>query len=219
MTTGSVDGEEIPLLDSHPITMTFESGQVSGRAACNGYGGTYELSGSAISIGDLAMTEMACLPEETMTAERLFTEAIGRVDTISVEEGLTISGDGVELTFQALDPVPGSELTNTVWVLNGLIEGDTVSSVQGERATLELFTDGSVLGGTGCRLLTGHYEVEGAEVLFTELSAEGDCPSDLMAQDGHVVTVLGDGFRADVEGRQLTLWSVGDLGLVYVADS
>lgn len=219
MTSGTVDGEQIPILDSHPITITFESDRVGGTAACNGYGGTYELSGSEISIGELAMTEMACFPEETMTAERLYANAITRVDTVSVDEQLSLTADGVELIFEPLEPAPTSELTNTVWVLDTLIDGVTATSVQGERATLELFTDGSVLGGTGCRLLTGHYQVEGAQVLFTELSAEGDCPPELVPQDDHVVTVLGDGFRAEVDGQRLTVWSMGDVGLGYVADS
>ena len=33
-----------------------------------------------------------------------------------------------------------------------------------------------------------------------ELAAEGDCPPDLQAQDSHVISVLGDGFRASVDG-------------------
>lgn len=219
MTSGSVDGETIPLVQSHPVTINFDDGDVTGTASCNGYGGTYELNGSSIDMGSLAMTEMACFPDETMTAEQMFAVAITRVDLVSLDSHLTLSGEGVELTFEAIEPVPTSDLTNTVWVLDSLIDGEAVSSVEGERATLELFTDGSILGGTGCRLLTGHYEIEGAEVLFTEFSAKGECPSELTAQDGHVVTVLGDGFRAEIEGRRLTLWSVGDLGLVYTADA
>ena len=218
MTSGRVDGEEIPLIESHPITITFEDDQVSGRAACNSYGGSYELSDSSISFGDLAMTEMACFPGETMEAEALFAEAITRVETISLDEGLTLSADGVEMVFAALEQVPEAELTNTVWVLDGLISGDAMSSVSGERATLELFSDGSVLGGTGCRLLQGRYTVTGAEVLFTQFSAEGECDPSLADQDGHVVTVLGDGFRVEIDDQRLTLWSTGAQGLTYHAE-
>jgi heat shock protein HslJ len=217
MTEGTVDGEDMTVLESHPITITFEDHQVSGTASCNGYGAGFELSGSSISFGDLAMTEMACFPEETMEAEALFAEAITRVDTVAFDGELTLSGDGVEMVFEALAPVPEAELTNTVWVLDGLISGDAVSSVSGERATLELFTDGSVLGGTGCRLLHGQYAISGAEVVFTELSAEGECDPSLADQDGHVVTVLGDGFRVEIDGERLTLRSTGGEGLTYRA--
>lgn len=99
MTSGTVDGEEITLVASHPITITFEDGQVSGTASCNGYSGSYELSGSQISFGNLSMTEMACFPEETMAAEAAFAAAIPRVDTIAIDTQLTLAGEDVELVF------------------------------------------------------------------------------------------------------------------------
>ena len=102
MTSGTVDGEEIPLLDSHPITIAFEGDEVGGTAACNGYGGTFELDGSEITIGALAMTEMACFPKEIMQAEAMFGTALTRVETVSIDDQMTLSGDGVELVFEAV---------------------------------------------------------------------------------------------------------------------
>lgn len=106
LTSGTVDGQEIPIIEAHPITITFEGDQVSGTAACNGYGATYELDGSTITISDLAMTEMGCFPEEIMQAESMFATALTRVETVSVDGDLTSSGDGVELVFEAIEPVP-----------------------------------------------------------------------------------------------------------------
>lgn len=103
MTSGTVDGEEIPLLDSHPITISFEGDQVSGTASCNGYGGTFELSGSEITFSSLAMTEMACSPEEAMQAESLFGQGITRVDAVAIDERLTLTGDGVEMVFESVE--------------------------------------------------------------------------------------------------------------------
>ncbi|MGH8952085.1 MAG: META domain-containing protein [Acidimicrobiia bacterium] len=105
-------------------------------------------------------------------------------------------------------------LTGTVWVLEGLVQGDAVSTVTGDRATLELFSDGSMLGSTGCRTLNGNYTIVGAEVQMTELTANGDCPRDLEDQDTQVVIVLGS-FRATVEGETLNLTSPGNIGLRY----
>ena len=76
---------------------------------------------------------------------------------------MTLTGEGVELVFAA-PPAPVGDLTGTVWVLESLIDGETVSSVGGDRATLELFSDNSMLGSTGCRDLHGRYHVTGAEV-------------------------------------------------------
>ncbi len=207
-------------MDGHPITLSFTEDGAGGTAACNGYGGSYTISGNEITFSEIFGTEMACSPDETMTSEHMYLQAFSRVETFSMgEDTLTLSGEGVELDFVALPPVPTAELTGTVWVLDSLVQGDSVSSVMGERATLELFTDGSMLGSTGCRSLNGRYTVTGAEVLLNELSAEGECTPELEEQDNLVVTVLGDGFRAAIEGDTLTLSSAGNEGLVYKSES
>jgi heat shock protein HslJ len=216
---GTIDGADLTLVEGHPITLSMTDGQASGTAACNGYFGTVSISGAEISFTGLGATEMACSPEEVMESERRYLEALTRVTGLSVgADSLSLTGDGVELVFTALPPVPTAELTGTVWVLESLIDGDSVSSVGGDRATLELYTDGSMLGSTGCRTLHGRYDVVGAEVTMPEMAAEGECPTDLQDQDNHVVSVLGDGFRAAVEGDLLTLDSAGGLGLAYRAE-
>jgi heat shock protein HslJ len=220
LTSGTVEGTALPVFDSHPITLSFTDDGAGGTAACNGYGGSYSISGTEVSFAQLMWTEMACMPEEVMESERLYLEALPRVETFSMtNDGLTLSGDGVELAYVALPPLPTSELTGTVWVLDSLIMGDAVSSVMGERATLELFTDGSMLGSTGCRTLSGNYTVSGAEVVMTEMSAQGECPAKLEDQDSHVTSVVGGGFRGTIEGDTLTLTASGDHGLVYRAES
>jgi heat shock protein HslJ len=217
--SGTLEGEPIPIVAGHPITLSFTDDGAGGTAACNGYGGSFDISGAEITFSELFQTEMACVPEETMESERLYLEALAGVESLSMEgDRLTLGGEGVELVYVALPPVPAEELTGTVWVLDFLILGDSVSSVGGERATLELFSDGSMLGSTGCRSLNGNYVITGAEVTITEMAAEGDCPTRLQDQDNQVVTVLGDGFRAGVDGNTLTVTSSGDQGLVYRAE-
>jgi heat shock protein HslJ len=216
--SGSVAGGPIPIVDGHPITLSFVDDGVGGTAACNGYGGSYTFSGNEISITEVFQTEMACTPEEIMESERKYLEALLGVDSFTVTDSrLSLIGEGVELVFVELPPVPTAELTGTVWVLDGMVQDEAVSSVSGERATLELFADGSMLGSTGCRTLHGRYVVTGAEVLMNEMAAEGECSPDLQDQDNLVVTVLGDGFRVAIDGETLTLSSVGNEGLVYIA--
>ena len=217
---GVVDGNPIDPPASHPITISFADGVASGTASCNGYGGDFQIDGNVVTLGALAITEMACEPPETMSAESLFMQGLSRVRLANVAGSkLTLSGDGVEMTFEELAPVPDADLTNTVWVLDGLIQGDSVSSVAGERATLEFFTDGSLIAGTGCRTLVGSYVVNGGELIVTNLSAEGDCPEDLQHQDSQVVTAFEGVMRVQVEGDRLTTWVAGDEGLSYLAES
>jgi heat shock protein HslJ len=219
MTSGNVGGQPIEPPDSHPITISFAGNVVGGTASCNSYGGEYRTSGSALTFGDLFITEMACQPQEAMDAESLFMQALALVETVELGNGtLTLRGPATELDFAILPPVPKAEMLNTVWVLDGLISGDAVSSVGGERATLEFFTDGSLLGSTGCRSLAGQYQVNDADVEVTGLSAQGECDPALADQDSHVVSVLEGGIRVEIEGNRMTLMAAGSEGLTYLAD-
>ncbi len=220
LTEGTVDGEPVPLVDGYPITISFTDEGFDGTAACNGYGGIYEIAGDQITLSELFGTAMACVADGVMESEQTYLESLLMVDTFSTtDDSLTLTGEGVDLVFAALPAVPAAELTGTVWVLESMVDEDAVSSVGGERATLELFTDGSMLGSTGCRTLHGRFAVNGADVDMPELAAEGECTPELESQDSHVVTVLGDGFRAMVEGDVLTLTALGDQGLVYRAET
>lgn len=125
----------------------------------------------------------------------------------------------MELVFESLPPVPDAELRNTVWVLESLISGDAVSSAAEERATLEFFSDGSVLGDTGCRGFGGSYEIAGAEIVIGDLGSDGhQCEAPLADQDGRVLSVLEAPMRADIAADRLILTVAGGEGLVYRAD-
>lgn len=58
--------------------------QITGRAACNRYFGSYELSGESLTFGQLAGTKMAC-EEETMRIEYEFLNALSETQRFSVE--------------------------------------------------------------------------------------------------------------------------------------
>jgi len=84
------------------ITATFENGQVRGLASCNSYGGSYQVSDNTISVGQIAITEMACLePEGIMEQETMFMEFLTDAQTFRfVGEQLQIyRSDGEALTF------------------------------------------------------------------------------------------------------------------------
>lgn len=220
MTTGSYDSDPIPTLDSHPITITFDGDQLGGTAACNSYGGRWQENEGTFQILELSWTEMACAPPSVMESEASYLTALTNVESTEVIDGeLVMAGSRTEMTFERLEPVPTAEMQATVWVLDGIIEEETVRSVSGERATLEFFTDGSFIGSTGCRTISGTYEVTGVVVQFTNFGADGDCSFDLADQDNDVISSLEGGFRVDIQGDRMTTWNEGDEGLTYKADA
>lgn len=220
--SGTIDGEPVPLQESHPVTLTINGDQVRGTAACNEYGGNVLIEGNHIAVSDLATTEMACFPVEAMTTGRIFLGALAEVDTFDLEgETLTLTGDGTEMRLTKQQPAAGADLNGTVWVLNSLIDGESVSSVTPDRSTVEFYTDGSVLGSTGCRSFHGHYATTGSEVKISDFTVEGTCDGvsrdPQMQQDSQVVQVLGHDFGYVIEAATMTVQTTGNWGLVYVA--
>lgn len=72
------------LLNDTQITLEFADGQVRGTAGCNQYTGAYTLSDSAIKVGDVVSTKMAC-SDEIMKQEFSFVEALQDAKTLSIE--------------------------------------------------------------------------------------------------------------------------------------
>jgi heat shock protein HslJ len=89
-------------IEGTTITAVFEDGQVRGSSGCNTYFGSYEVSGDNITVGELAMTEMACLePEGSMDQEMFYLEFLmdGQTFRLSDEQLQIFRSDGEALTF------------------------------------------------------------------------------------------------------------------------
>jgi heat shock protein HslJ len=107
--SGASDGRPITILDSHPITMRLDGSRIVGTAACNTYSGNYRVAsnGNFQLVDGLAVTEMACSPEEGMESEAQFLAALTSVDKIAFESGtLTLTGGGHELVFSRDEDAP-----------------------------------------------------------------------------------------------------------------
>ncbi len=219
LTSGTVADVAMALLDENPVTMTIDGDQISGRAACNQYGGTLTTDGTSFTAGGLWSTEMGCEPE-VLGLEIQFLEGIQGVTTADRNgDVLTVTGGGATLTFAIVQPDPPAELTDTTWVLDTILPPDAASStINGaEPATLILAADGTFSGHTGCRPIAGEYALTGSLLQFSSWAAEGDCTTDFVSQDDSVVSVLDDDLEVTIDGNRLTLTASGGEGLSYQA--
>ncbi len=218
LTDGVHHGDALPLPAEAPITLTLAGDEASGRAACNSYSGSLTVDADRLSIGATSMTEMGC-DGPIMEAEGRYIAALAEVTAWDRSgDVLTLSGENVELTYALVPPIEDATLVDTLWALDGLLDGETASStVAGaERATLQLRDDGTLSGTTGCRAFDGRYKVEGSTVAVTDLVTDDRACPDIQAQDEHVLAVLRDGWSYELAGNRLTL-RAGDAGLVYLA--
>ena len=219
LTDGVHDGDPLPLVADAPITMTVADGEVSGRAACNLYAGTLTIDGDRLSVVAMSTTEMGCDPV-VMEAESRYVAALA--EAVNWERSgdlLILTGETVELTYAVVPPIADAPLVDTLWTLDGLVDGDAVSSTMGDDApTLELRPDGTLTGTTGCRMFDGRYELSDGSVTVSDLVNDDRACPDLAVQDEHVLAVIANGFAYGIEGNRLTL-RAGDLGLTYAADA
>jgi heat shock protein HslJ len=89
------------LIPGTEITATFEKGHVHG-AACNSYGGKYQVSGDRLTVSEVFATEMACLdPQGVMEQETLYLRLLTGVQSFSLTGGRLsiLAAGGEELTF------------------------------------------------------------------------------------------------------------------------
>ncbi len=89
------------LIAGTEITATFEEGQVHG-AACNSYGGKYQVSGDRLTISEVFATEMACLdPQGVMEQETLYLRLLTGARSFQLTGGRLsiLAAGGEELTF------------------------------------------------------------------------------------------------------------------------
>jgi heat shock protein HslJ len=185
-----------------------DGGGIGGSAFCNLYGGEYRAEDDSITIEVGAMTEMAC-PEPVMSMESAFVAFLGSVRTYRVEgDRLTLAGDELELTFDAEPPEP---LVGTTWRVDGLIDGDVVSStIAGTRPYLVLDQDGGVSGDAGCDGLIGTYEVDGDGLTFASLESSERCDDPAVAaQEAAILRALSATAGYEIEGATLSLLDAG----------
>ena len=217
LTSGSIDGETMTLVDDYTITMVIAGGEIGGRAACNSYGGFVAIGDASFALDALSWTEMGCEPAP-MELEGQFLQGISLVDT-AARSGDTarLTGPGVSFDFALVPPVPTAQLIDSTWVLDTIIQGETASSTttSAEPATLRLDGDGTFVGSTGCRRVSGDYVVSGSSLQFTSWGADGNCPTELQSQDSSVVSVLEGDIGVTIDGNRLTLTVAGGEGLAY----
>jgi heat shock protein HslJ len=76
-------------LDGAQLTIQFKDGQISGRAGCNSYGGSYQIKGDSIRFGSLFSTEMACMdPEGIMEQERTYLDLLQAATRFGLVDGV-----------------------------------------------------------------------------------------------------------------------------------
>ena len=96
----SMNDQDLPM--GVLVTLALADGTASGSGGCNQYSGTYEVDGSAISFGRMAVTAMACIGAAG-TAEAAYLAALAEVTTWMIPQDAPM---GTQLRLSGSDGVP-----------------------------------------------------------------------------------------------------------------
>jgi heat shock protein HslJ len=215
------EGADRPLVDGTRIRLLFDDGQLSASAACNSYGGAYELVDERLVVAGGGMTEIGCDDERHAQDEWLF--GFLEAQPLVAREGdkLTLASNGTVIALEDREVAePDLPLTGTTWTVDSIISGDAVSSVPaGATATLVFTDDGRIEVDNGCNIGGGVFEVVDGSIrvdaLTTTLRA---CDAPGAQLESAVMGVLNAGeVDVSIEAGSLTL-TAGDQGLVLLGE-
>jgi heat shock protein HslJ len=99
-TAEALDGKDV--IDGTTVTMKIQGDRVSGKAGCNGYGGTVEISGDRIKFGTLFSTKMACMGNGVMEQEQHYLTVLRDVTrgALRGDGTLILTGSSGTLEFR-----------------------------------------------------------------------------------------------------------------------
>lgn len=195
--------EPVPGAD---IVLTFEDGRIGVHAGCNQMGGGFEITDGALAIGPMMSTEMAC-EEPLMTQDQWVSAFLPGAAVSLAGDTLTLAKDGVTLTATDKEVArPDKPLEGTLWVVDGLVTAQAVSSMPaGVTASLE-FANGQVAVRTGCNTGSGSAAIGDASITFGPIgTTKMACEPAAMEVEQHVLAVLAGDVAYTIDADTLQL--------------
>lgn len=219
VTSVTEGGQPRKLVPGSEIRLTFADGQLGAHAGCNHLSGSYEVDadGETLTVGPMGGTEMGC-PKPLMAQDE-WLGGLFASPAVLGDHPLTITAGDVVLTLTPREEAsPDRPLAGTRWVLDGIIDGQSVSSVPaGPKVVLTLTDDAARVAGL-CNGWSADVTVTAGEVTWspgmrTLMACADEARNKL---DTDVAALLTGATSYEIEERTLRI-TRGDSGLVFVA--
>lgn len=218
--TGVTDGgEPHAVVKGSEIRLTFADGNLGLQAGCNSMSGDYTLDGDQLTVGQVGGTDMGC-PAPLMDQDAWLIGLFDQPVTVG-EDPLTLTSGDVVLTLADRESVsPDRPLLGTTWTLDGVITGESVSSVpRGPDVELMIGEDGQatvsgLCNGFGAETTIQDDEITWVAGMRTLMACEDPARQEL---DNQVSALLSGATAYEIEEKTLTL-TRGDAGLTFQAE-
>jgi len=203
----STDIQGQTLVPGTRVTLTFkDDGSLGASGGCNSMGGAYAINGDRLTTSQMFMTEMGCA-EPRMQQDQWLSTFLS--DVVFTLDGDTLTLDGGSATLTLVDKAvatPDQPIEGTLWVVDGIVTGEAVSSVPaGVTASIRI-ADGQAEVRFGCNTGGGPVEVTSDTLTFGPMiSTKMACEPNAMAMETAVSTVLAGTVPYSIDADTLTL--------------
>ena len=215
LSTGIAGADLVP---GTQVRLAFMDGSLSASAGCNIMGGTYSIDGDRLATTQLSMTEMGC-DEQRARQDEWLAGFLSSTVTLALDGATLTLTDGT-VTLTLLDEevaTPDQPLEGTLWVLDGITAGDTVSSVPaGVTASIRIAASRVELQ-AGCNQGGGTVEVTPDALTFGPMMlTKMACEAGPMDVENAMTTVLSGPVAYSIDAGRLTI-NTGEAGLMFRA--
>ena len=203
LSTG-VQGHDL-VAETH-VRLSFKDGQVGINAGCNSMTDAYQIAGSRLVTTNMASTQMAC-EAPLMDQDQWVGAFIGGATLTLAGNKLTLRNGDITMTLMDRAVAdPDRPLEGTRWVVDGIVAGDTVSSVpQGVTAAITI-ANGRINVETGCNTGGGAVQITDTHLTIRPFAlTKRGCAADTMALERAVTAVLSGEVAYTIEADVLTL--------------
>lgn len=211
----NVEGHE--LAEGTDIRISFADGAFTANAGCNTLGGDYTLDGNTLEVGPMFGTEMGCEPS-LMDQDVWLTEFLTLAPTVLLEDDkLTLADDdGTTITMLDIESAdPDRAIEGTLWIVDGIVTNDAVSSVPPDVTASLTITDGSAAVETGCNAGSTSVEVAETTLTFSPMAVTLMlCPPAEMEMQDAVLGVLDGEATYEIEADSLSILRTTPSGVV-----
>jgi heat shock protein HslJ len=194
------------------IDALFEGGNVSGFSGVNTYRGSYKLSGSSLSVGQLASTLMAG-SQDLMDAEQAYLAALQRTGSYTADpSSLTLfDRSGKKILEYAKGKAPA--LTGGTWVVTSYFNGrDAITGViNGTRLTALFSSKGALTGSAGVNEYSSTYQSQGQNItIAAPVATTNNTSADaaIAQQEKDYLAALPLAAKYNIQGNRLDLLRV-----------
>jgi len=213
----STDLEGATLVPGTRIRLTFVDSSLNANGGCNIMGGRYSNDGDRLTTTQMSMTEMAC-DEARERQDQWLARFLSNVTFNLAADTLTLTDGTIRLTLVDEEvATPDQSLEGTLWVLDGIVSGDAVSSVPAEVTASIRIAAGRVDVEAGCNTGGGTVEVTPESLTFGPIAlTKLACEPGAMAVETAVAAVLSGAVGYVIDADVLTL-DAGEAGLMFRA--